>query len=122
MSAGPGPEARRHRYVHRTVEGTERVTQKASDDLASEVKHCKHPGGRGTVAELLEEWMLLLETQNRAPSAMIRFRSAIDVRIVPALGPTDVTKLTAADLDASCGVLLREGLHPLSVQKCHAVL
>jgi integrase len=122
VSAGRDPVTRRYRYVHKTVEGSKRVAQKAADDLASEVGHGKHPAGRGTVAELLEKWMLHLETQDRAASTMIRYRSAIDVRIVPALGSIELTKLTAADLDAFYGSLLKQGLHPLSVRKCHAVL
>ena len=68
VSAGRDPVTRRYRYVHKTVEGSKRVAQKAADDLASEVGHGKHPAGRGTVAELLEKWMLHLETQDRAAS------------------------------------------------------
>jgi hypothetical protein len=41
---------------------------------------------------------------------------------VPALGSIESTKLTAADLDASYGALLKQGLHTLAVRKCHAVL
>jgi integrase len=41
---------------------------------------------------------------------------------VPALGSIELTKLTAADLDVFYGSLLKQGLHPLSVRKCHAVL
>ena len=81
-----------------------------------------HVAARGTVADLLEKWMLHPETQDRAPSTMIRYRSAIDVRIVPALGSIELSKLTAADLDAFYGAPLKQGLHPLSVRKCHAVL
>jgi integrase len=74
------------------------------------------------VADLLEKWMLHLETQGRAQSTLIRYRSAIDVRIIPALGWIEVTKLNAADLDTFYSVLIRQGLHPLSVRKYHAVL
>jgi integrase len=122
VSAGRDPGTGRYRYVHKTVGGSKRVAQKAADDLASEVQHGMHLAARGTVADLLEKWMLHLETQDRAPSTMIRYRSAIDVRIVPALGSIELTKLTAAELDAFYGALLKQGLHPLSVRKCHAVL
>jgi integrase len=122
VSAGRDPGTGRYRYVHKTVEGSKRVAQKAADELATEVQRGMHQGQRGTVADLLEKWMLHLETQERAPSTLIRYRSAIDVRIVPALGSFELTKLTAADLDAFYGALLKQGLHPLSVRKCHAVL
>jgi integrase len=122
VSAGRDPGTGRYRYAHKTVEGSKRVAQRAADELAAEVQHGMHLAARGTVADLLEKWMLHLETQDRAPSTMIRYRSAIDVRIVPALGSIELTKLTAADLDAFYGALLKQGLHPLSVRKCHAVL
>lgn len=122
VSAGRDPGTGRYRYAHKTVEGSKRVAQRAADELAAEVQHGMHLAARGTVAALLEKWMLHLETQDRAPSTMIRYRSAIDVRIVPALGSIELTKLTAADLDAFYGALLKQGLHPFSVRKCHAVL
>jgi len=121
VSAGRDPDTRRYRYVHKTVEGSKRVAQRAADELAAKVQHGMHLAAR-EVADLLEKWMLHLETQDRVPSTMIRYRSAIDVRIVPALGSIELTKLTAADLDAFYGALLKKGLHPLSVRMCHAVL
>lgn len=76
----------------------------------------------GPVADLLERWMLHRETQDRAPSTLVRYRSANDVRIVPALGSIELTKLTAADLDAFSGALPKQGLHLLSVGKRHVGL
>jgi integrase len=122
VSSGRDPGTGRYRYVHRTVTGSKRVAQKAADQLAAEVHRGLQPAKRGTVADLLEKWMLHLETQGRAATTMIRYRSAIDKRIVPALGWIEVTKLTPADLDVFYGTLIRQGLHPLSVRKCHAVL
>jgi integrase len=122
VSSGRDPGTGKYRYVHRTVTGSKRVAQKAADNLAAEVHRGLRPAKRGTVADLLEKWMLHLETQGRAASTMIRYRSAIDKRIVPALGWIEVTKLTAADLDVFYGALIRQGFHPLSVRKCHAVL
>ncbi|MHB1712033.1 MAG: hypothetical protein ACYCV7_11625 [Acidimicrobiales bacterium] len=90
VSSGRDPATGRYRYVHRTVTGTKRVAQKAADNLAAEVHRGFQPAVRGTVADLLEKWMLHLETQGRAASTMIRYRSAIDVRIVLALGWIDL--------------------------------
>ena len=110
VSAGRDPGTGRYRHIHKTVEGSKWVAQRAADELAAEVQRGVHLAARGTVADLLEKWMLHLETQDRAPSTMIRYRSAIDVRIVPALGSIELTKLTAADLDAFYGALLKQGL------------
>jgi integrase len=122
VSAGRDPATNRYRYVTRSIEGGKRDALRAATELETEVRHGMRPAERGTVADLLEKWMLHLETQGRAPSTLIRYRSAIDVRIVPALGWIEVTKLTAADLDTFYGALIRQGFHPLSVRKCHAVL
>jgi integrase len=122
VSAGRDPLSGRYRYVHRTVQGGKRDAQRAATELATEVQHGRRPAERGTVADLLEKWMAHLEVQGRAQSTLIRYRSAIDVRIVPALGWIEVTKLNAADLDTFYAALIKQGLHPLSVRKCHAVL
>ena len=122
VSAGRDPHSGRYRYVHRTVQGGKRDAQRAAAELATEVQHGRRPAERGTVADLLEKWMAHLEVQGRALSTLIRYRSAIDVRIVPALGWIEVTKLNAADLDTFYAALIKQGLHPLSVRKCHAVL
>jgi integrase len=122
VSAGRDPATGRYRYVTRSVEGGKREALRAATELETEVRRGMRPAERGTVADLLEKWMLHLETQGRARSTLIRYQSAIDVRIVPALGWIEVTKLTAADLDALYGTLIRQVLHPLSVRKCHAVL
>jgi protein tyrosine phosphatase (PTP) superfamily phosphohydrolase (DUF442 family) len=41
---------------------------------------------RGTVAELLEHWILHITSQGRAPSTLERYRSSMKANIVPALG------------------------------------
>jgi integrase len=122
VSAGRDPATGRYRYVSRSIEGGKREALRAATELGTEVRRGMRPAERGTLADLLEKWMLHLETQGRAQSTLIRYQSAIDVRIAPALGWIEVTKLTAADLDAFYGTLIRQGLHPLSVRKCHAVL
>ena len=122
VSAGRDPATGRYRYVTASVEGGKRDAQRAAAKLEHEVREGRASGERGTVSDLLEKWMAHLEAQGRAPTTMVRYRSAIDVRIAPALGHLKVTDLTAADLDAFYAGLLRQGLQPLSVRKCHAVL
>ena len=122
VSAGRDPATGRYRYVSQTVEGGKRVAQKAAAELARAVERGHVRLGRETVAELLEQWMAHLEVQGRAPSTLVRYRTAIRVNIVPVLGHVVVAKLTAAELDAFYARLLKSGLKPLSVRKCHAIL
>ncbi|MDP9420243.1 MAG: site-specific integrase [Actinomycetota bacterium] len=122
VCAGRDPVTGRYRYVSRTVEGNKRAAQRAAADLVVSVERGQVQPGRGTVAKLLEQWMAHIEVQGRAASTLVRYRSAIKVNIVPAIGHLQVPKLTGADLDAFYASLLRRGLNPLSVRKCHAIL
>lgn len=122
VSAGRDPATGRYRYVSRTVEGGKRAAQLAAAELALAVERGHIRPLRGSVAELLEQWMAHLEVQGRAPSTLVRYRSAIAANIVPALGHIDVARLSASDLDAFYAALLGRGLKPLSVRKCHAIL
>jgi hypothetical protein len=81
VSAGSDPGTGRYRYVHKTVEGSKRVAQRAADQLAAEVQYGMHGAARGTVANLLENWMLHLETQDRAPSAAAMGQLAVSFSI-----------------------------------------
>ncbi|MGH3850385.1 MAG: site-specific integrase, partial [Pseudonocardiaceae bacterium] len=125
--AGPGasrprPGTGRYRLIEPTVEGNKRAAQRAAAELVAEVDRGKAQPGRGTVSDLLALWMTHIEVQGRAPSTLVRYRSAINANIVPALGHVRVSKLTATQLDAFYAALLKRGLHPLSVRKCHAIL
>ena len=100
VSAGRDPATGRYRYVTASVEGGTRDAQRAAAKLEHEVRQGRASGGRGTVSDLLEKWMAHLEAQGRAPTTTVRYRSAIDVRVAPALGHVKVADLTAADLDA----------------------
>lgn len=66
VSSGRDPGTGTFRFVHRTVTGSKRVAQKAADQLAAEVHRGLQPAMRGMVADLVETWMLRLETQGRA--------------------------------------------------------
>jgi len=123
VSLGRDPETGKYRYVYREAHGGKRVAQRAAAELVAEVEHGRHQYTRHhTVAELLERWMAHIEAQGRAPSTLARYRSAISHSILPNLGSKRVDKLTGAELDAFYARLTKDGLGPLSVRKCHAIL
>lgn len=103
VSAGRDPASGRYRYVSRTVHGGKRQAQRAAAELVAEVDKDKHEAAapRGSVAQLLDQWMDHITAQGRAPSTLMRYRSAIDGRIVPVLGPIEVARLTAGALDVA---------------------
>lgn len=122
VSAGRDPLTGRYRLVERTVEGTKRAAQRAAAELVTQLERGEVQAASGSVADLLDKWMAHLEMRGRAPSTLVRYRSAINVNIKPALGHVRVSKLTAAELDTFYAALLKRGLNPLSVRKCHAIL
>lgn len=113
----------RYRYVARSVEGTKRDARRVADELAAEVArgHHRHRAGV-TVNELIERWMDHIEAQGRSASTLERYRSSISANIAPALGTVRIDRLSGAQIDAFYASLLKRGLNPLSVRKCHAIL
>lgn len=122
VSAGRDPVTGRYRLVERTVVGSKRTAQRAAAELVTQLERGQVQAERGTVAELLDRWMEHIDVQGRAPSTLVRYRSAIRANIRPALGHVRLSKLSAADLDRFYAGLLKRGLNPLSVRKCHAIL
>ena len=122
MCAGRSPVDGSWRYVTRTVRGGKREAQRVAAELVAEVERGLAPMVRGTVAQLLDHWILHLETQGRAPSTLERYRSAVKANIGPALGRLQLSDLGPADIDAFYARLLGAGLSPLTVRKCHAIL
>jgi hypothetical protein len=109
ICAGRDPETRRFRYVTRTVQGGKRDAQRAAAALVLSVEVGMLPASRGTVAQLLEQWMAHIEAQGRSPSTLSRYRSAIRANIVPVLGSIQLAQLSAADIDAFYAKLLKRG-------------
>jgi integrase len=124
VSLGPDPETGRYRYTTRWVHGTKRDAQRAVAELVTEVERGGHRENRTryTVSELLDQWIDHIETQGRAPTTLVRYRSAISTNIKPRLGSKAINKVGAADLDRFYGQLTRAGLGPLSVRKSHSIL
>lgn len=122
VSAGRDPVTGRNRLVERTVHGNKRAAQRAVAELIGQVERAQAQPRRGSLELLLEQWMSHIQVQGRAASTLVRYRSALRANILPALGHLEVSKVTAADLDAFYASLLARGLNPLSVRKCHAIL
>ncbi len=123
VSLGKDPDTGRYRYAQHYVNGGKRDAQRASAELVAEIERGGHrQRGRHTVEELLDRWMAHIESQGRAPSTLVRYRSAIDVNIKPRLGRVEIAKVDGAILDAFYGQLQRGGLSPLTVRKSHAIL
>jgi integrase len=109
--------------VERHVRGRKRDAERVLAELITEVEAGSHrQRRRHTVTDLLDRWMAHTEGLGRAPSTLVRYRSAINTNINPRLGKLDVTKVGPAEIDALYGHLLRSGLNPLSVRKSHAIL
>jgi integrase len=123
ISLGRDPETKEYRYLYRQVQGGKRDAQRVAAELIAEVERGghRHPR-RYTVAELLDRWMAHIETQSRAPSTLVRYRSAIGADILPRLGAARIDRLGPADIDAFYARLNKAGLSPLSIRKCHAIL
>jgi integrase len=71
---------------------------------------------------LLDHWMEHIESQGRAPTTLVRYRSAISTNIKPRLGSKAINKVGPADIDRFYGQLTKAGLGALSVRKGHAIL
>jgi integrase len=123
VPVGRDPSTGRYRYVAREVSGGKRAAQRVAAELVAEVDRGGHRyQGRHSVGELLDRWMAHIEAQGRAASTLVRYRSAIDVNIKPAIGTVIIDKLDPVDVDRLYGRLVKSGLTPLTVRKSHAIL
>jgi integrase len=105
------------------VTGGKWAAQRVAAELVAEVDRGGHRyQGRHAVSELLDRWMAHIEAQGRAASTLVRYRSAIDVNIKPAIGTVFIDKLDPVDVDRLYGRLVKSGLTPLTVRKSHAIL
>jgi Phage integrase, N-terminal SAM-like domain len=68
--------------------------------LEREVSEDKHLGAKGTVPDLLDNWLEHVERISRRPATVDTYRTVIEAHLLPALGAVELRKLTAHDLDA----------------------
>ena len=101
VCAGRSPVDGQWRYVTKTVRGGKREAQRVAAELIAEVEQGLAPLVRGTVAQLLDHWLLHLQSQGRAASTLERYRSAVKANIGPALGHLQLSDLGPADIDGA---------------------
>ncbi len=75
-----------------------------------------------TVAQFLVDWLENTHKQRVRPRTYERYREAIDLHIVPALGHHKLEKLTPQHLNAFYAKKTSEGLAPATVIYYHSVL
>lgn len=75
-----------------------------------------------TLAELLDRWMEHLRSKGRSENTLYGYRRYIERDLVPALGSTRLSKLTALNVDRFYDSLTDRGLAPATVRQAHAIL
>lgn len=123
VSAGLDPATGRYRRVVRTVQSKSRREVKAAlAEFEVAVAAGRVAPVEVTVAELLERWMAHLTGLDRAETTLYHYRKYIDREIVPVLGGTRLSKLTALDIDRLYTKLRNRGLAPATIRQIHAIL
>jgi integrase len=107
------------RYV--TVRGTYKDAQRELTRLLAEADTGKLPEAtKDTVAGYLRAHLDGLTSV--APKTLERYRELAEGQIIPHLGEAKIRYLTAVEVGAWHGALLREGLSPRTVRHAHRVL
>jgi integrase len=122
VEAPRDPTTGQRRRVTRGYRGTKREAERALSKLVSEVDAGRQTQKRGTLGDLLEQW--LDQAKDRlSPTTVREYRRLVDKRILPALGNKALHKLSPVDLDRFYITLVRRnGLAAGSVRQVHAIL
>ena len=118
-----GGASGRYHQVSRTVRGTKRDAEKVLTQIQAQIDQGGATrGGDVTVAELLVEWLDMIEG-DRSPSTMQSHRSKAELHLIPAIGRLKVRKLTTRHLDELYLDLTRKKhLAPATVRQVHAII
>lgn len=119
---GRDPVTGRESWVTRTYRGGARQADNALRAFVKEVEDGELGGTSATVSALLERWMVQVKRHDRSPTTIREYQRIIDKTLVPSLGPIQIRKLTAAQVDELYGSMIDRGLRPASVRQAHAVL
>jgi integrase len=125
--AGTDPETGRRRWLTRTVRGSRTQAQRELVSLAALANVAPVVGARTSVAELLERWFAVNES-NWAATTVKSTRSIIDRQLISGLGHVRVRELTTVMIDEFYASLRAHGrqddkpLSPGSVRRVHGVL
>jgi integrase len=121
VDAGRDPITGRRIRVVRGVHGGKRDAERALNQLVTDVSSGRATASTATVADLLDRWLDNVGS-TLSPRTLQGYRRVVAQRLIPALGATKLTKLSAAHLDRLYRSLSAEGLAPASVRAVHAVI
>ena len=111
-----GRPDRRHRRGRTQAEVTAAVRKLERERDAHAVST---PGSsRITVAAWAEEWLGIVESRGRAQSTLARYRTDLDMYILPRIGRTRLEALTAHDLEGVLRQMRADGLSVASTGTC----
>lgn len=124
---GRDPVTGRKKYLTRTFRGGKRAAEGALSRFVVEVGGSGHASQDATVADLIEQW-LLLASPELSPTTARGYRWIVDTYIVPTLGTVPLARLRPAQLDTFYAHLRDKGgakgrpLAPATVRQVHAIL
>jgi integrase len=112
------PDGRRKSFYGKT---RQEVAQRLSQARYEVDRGLSLPDERQTVGQYLTTWLEVVRTQVRG-STWRRYSDYVRLHLVPTLGKTVLSKLTAQQVQALLAAKLKEGLSPTTVRQMHRVL
>lgn len=79
-------------------------------------------GERTTLAEYAREWWTAYAEPNLSPSTLSLYATALDLRVLPALGAMKLSEITPANVERMIADLRRDGVGDPSILKTSSVL
>jgi integrase len=119
---GDHPLTGNPRQVQRTFRGGEKDAAKELAKFVTESTQGRLSHIGATVGQLLDRWVVHIESLGRTPSTLRGSRSRIERAIRPALGNMPLSRLGPADLDRCYAAWTAEGLSGATVRSYHATL
>lgn len=108
------------RQASRQFRGTKTQAQTALANFVTEVTSDRDwHEQNATVTDLAERWLGHLANRGATGYTLADYRRKLDKHILPLLGSTRVTRLTAAQLDRAYDQWTQAGLAPATVRKLH---
>ena len=124
---GLDPVSGKHKYATRTFRGGKREAEEAIARMVTEVGGGGHAAHDATVADLVRQWLDLVE-EELSPSTLRGYQRIVTSYILPALGGIPLARLRTAQLDRFYAELRDRGgkdasrLAPATVRQTHAIL
>jgi integrase len=119
---GRDPVTGKVRHVSKTVHGSAKQADAVLRDLI-DTQVPSRPDGIGvSFGQLLDRWLEECERLDLSPTTMRTYRSQIEQTIRPALGSTQLTRVTAKSLDDLYGAMKEAGRSPKTIRNHHAIV